>query len=153
MLRITKLILFLSCILISTSYQARAALGERADSLGRDQKSLFAKRMNGNVFSKFSVQELQTDATHIKEYVDADGIIFALTWSGLDHPDLAILLGSYFADYHLKESVQRKPHGVRHQRIEASSLVVQKWGHMRRLEGRAYDPKLIPAGVSLDEIQ
>lgn len=151
MLRITLLLFFV--LMVSHTPAAQAALGERADSLRSDQKSLFAKRMNGSVSSLFSVQELQTDSSHIKEYVDGNGIIFALTWSGLDHPDLAVLLGSYFSDYHSKEQVTPRRHGVRHQRIEAANLVVQKWGHMRKLEGRAYDPKLIPAGVSLDEIQ
>ena len=32
-------------------------------------------------------------------------------------------------------------------------VVVEKWGHMRNLQGRAYAPALLPPGVSSDEIR
>jgi len=31
--------------------------------------------------------------------------------------------------------------------------VVETWGHMRAMRGRAYVPALVPAGVALDEIR
>ncbi len=130
-----------------------AALGERVETLAADQKALSAKRMNADVFKKYSVQELESDSTHIKEYVNNQGIIFAVSWVGLDHPDLSVLLGSYFKTFQNEARKQVRKHGVRHQKLQAENLVVQKWGHMRNLQGRAYDPSLIPEGVTIDEIQ
>ena len=46
----------------------------------------------------------------------------------------------------------REP-GRRNQKVETNRIVVEKWGHMRNLQGRAYVPALIPAGVSIDEIK
>jgi hypothetical protein len=37
--------------------------------------------------------------------------------------------------------------------LKANNVVVEKWGHMRNLQGRAYAPALMPQGVSVDEIR
>lgn len=140
-------------LVLLLSAQAFATLGERVETLSSDQRALSAKRINADVFKKYSVQELASDSTHIKEYVDNSGFVFAVTWSGLDHPDLSVLLGSYFKAYETEEKSQVRRHGIRHQRLTAENLVVQKWGRMRQLQGRAYDPALLPSGVSIDEIQ
>ena len=36
--------------------------------------------------------------------------------------------------------------------VRGQRVVVERWGHMRSLHGRAYDPALFPAGVKIDEI-
>jgi hypothetical protein len=46
----------------------------------------------------------------------------------------------------------RQP-GRRHVTVKTDSVVVEKWGHMRNLQGRAYAPALIPKGVNVDEIK
>jgi hypothetical protein len=46
----------------------------------------------------------------------------------------------------------RQP-GRRHVTVKTDGVVVEKWGHMRNLQGRAYAPALIPQGVSVDEIK
>jgi len=37
--------------------------------------------------------------------------------------------------------------------VRTDRVVVEKWGNMRNLQGRAYAPALIPPGVSIDEIK
>jgi hypothetical protein len=32
-------------------------------------------------------------------------------------------------------------------------VVVERWGHMRDLHGRAYLPALLPDGVTVDDLQ
>ncbi len=43
--------------------------------------------------------------------------------------------------------------GRKRQQLTTDNIVVEKWGHMRNLQGRAYVPGLVPAGVSIDEIK
>jgi hypothetical protein len=64
------------------------------------------------------------------------------------------LLGEYAVEYEeaLKQ-MPRKKTGKRAEVVKTERVVVEKWGHMRNLQGRAYAPALIPSGVSLDEIK
>ena len=135
------------------SLSSHAGLGDRSETISRDEHALKASRMNADVFKKYSIQEMTSDSTDIKEYVSNDGVIFAVTWKGLDHPDLSVLLGKYASTYDKGLKEKRRSLGKRHQKVEKENLVVQKWGHMRNLQGRAYDPSLIPAGVSIDDLK
>jgi len=50
------------------------------------------------------------------------------------------------------EKPSGKP-GRRHVQVKTDGVVVEKWGHMRNMQGRAYAPALIPKGVNVDEIK
>ena len=143
------------CLLIFTltTSQAFATLGQPIESVSSNLRSLSAKSSNSDIFKKYSVHRMDSDSTSVRQYAGNDGVVFGVAWSGLNHPDLSVLLGSYFKSYQSEENNAVRIHGVRHQTLSAENLVVQKWGHMRDLEGRAYDPSLIPAGVSIDEIK
>ena len=68
-------------------------------------------------------------------------------------PDLKQLLGdSYKSDYDMASQSPRQ-RGRKASAVHGSHVVVETWGHMRKLQGRAYDPALIPTGVSAHEIQ
>jgi hypothetical protein len=101
----------------------------------------------------YTVQETETDATVVREYVAPSGLVFGIAWNGLTHPDLTKLLGSYAAPY--KKALRQTPRkpGLRRHQVKSDQVVVEKWGHMRNLQGRAYAPALIPPGVSVDEIR
>ena len=144
------MIVLLSVLMSSVSF---AGLGDQASSIATDQKILSAKRANADVYQKYSVQEMVSDATTLKEYINNNGVIFAITWQGLDHPDLSVVLSSYYDRYQVSAKEQPRTPGQRHRNVKREDLVVQKWGQMRNLRGRAYDPSLIPSGVSLDEIK
>ncbi len=85
----------------------------------------------------------------VHEFSGADGVVFAIAWSGPQMPDLQQLLGSYFPAYdswlqaHPPQSY-RSPLRVRDPRV-----VAHAWGHMRAYAGSAYAPALVPAGVDL----
>ncbi|MDR3579195.1 MAG: DUF2844 domain-containing protein [Oryzomonas sp.] len=133
--------------------QAWATLGGSADSVATDRKALSAVQRATTVKPGYTVQEIISDATHVREYVSLEGIVFAIAWNGFMPPDLTKLLGSYAAEY--QQALQNTPRqtGVRHQHVQGKRVIVEKWGHMRNLQGRAYVPVLVPSGVSLDDIK
>ena len=138
---------------LSFSRQARATLGEGADSIARDSKSLSAVKRATTSGSNYTVQEVVSDATTVREFLNSDGIVFAVAWNGLVHPDLKTLLGSYAGEYQDAKQQAPRKHGQRRLRVETDRVVVETWGHMRNLQGRAYLPALLPQGVSANEIK
>ena len=101
----------------------------------------------------FTIHTVEAGSTTVREYVTASGIVFGLAWNGLTHPDLAPLLGTYAGDYQQGLRKSTRVFGRRKHAMTSGSLVVEKWGHMRNLQGRAYDPALLPSGVNADEIK
>jgi hypothetical protein len=145
--------LFLLAGLLALPPQAQATLGEGSDSVARDRHALSATPHATTTHPKYTVQEVASEATTVREYLNSSGVVFAVAWDGLVHPDLTTLMGSYASEYRdAKRQVQRK-HGQRQLRVKANRVIVETWGHMRNLQGRAYLPALIPEGVSVDEIK
>jgi len=105
------------------------------------------------IHEAFTVRTTQSDATTVREFIAPSRIVFAVTWNGIARPDLSILLGSYKSEYDSALKSSARIHGRRSRSIRTDRVVVEHWGHMRDLSGRAYDPSLIPGGVSLEEIQ
>lgn len=133
---------------------ASATLGQPASSIEKDMNSLAAIRKKAIVHSLYRMQEIGSDFTHIREYSSSStGIVFGIAWDGPTPPNLTQLLGSYSSEY--EEALKNTPkiRGRRNQMIKTDSVVVEHWGHMRNLQGRAYDPRLIPEGVAVSEIK
>lgn len=143
---------FFSACLFSAQ-RVEAVLGESAGSVESDRTALSASRLAVTGGNGYAVHEIVSDSVTVREYVSNSGVVFAVVWKGMVHPDLTRLLGSYASEYH--ETLQQMPRqkGSRRFQVKTPSIVVQKWGHMRSLQGRAYVPALIPAGVSVDEIR
>ncbi len=146
-------ILVLLVTIFATAHRVQAALGESADSVESDRKALSAVRSAVTVYNEYTVHQIDLDSTVVREYVSASGVVFAVAWNGLVHPDLTQLLGSYAGEYERGlEQTPREP-GRRRLLVKTNEVVVEQWGHMRNLQGRAYVPTLIPSGVSIDEIK
>jgi hypothetical protein len=144
----------LSMAALAVAEQAQATLGESADSVASDRKALSAVQRATTAHNGYTVHEFASDATVLREYVSPSGIVFGIAWNGLTYPDLTPLLGSYASEYQAAlRQTPRRPGLRRYQTVETDRIVVQKWGHMRNLQGRAYAPALIPPGVSIDEIK
>jgi hypothetical protein len=143
----------LSIALFATCRQVHAALGESAYSVEMDREALSAVPSANEARNGYTVQELDTDSTMIREYISPSGVVFAIVWNGLVHPDLTQLLGSYADEYETAlQQTSLEPDRSR-LRVQTNRVIVEKWGHMRNLQGRAYAPALIPPGVSIDEIK
>lgn len=132
---------------------SHATLGEKADSIGRDRKALSAAKRSTMSQSRYTVHEMGSEANVVREYVSPAGFVFGVAWRGLVPPDLCVLLGSYDRDYRQAKLLKARKHGQRRMRVQGERVVVETWGHMKDLQGRAYDPALIPEGVSADEIR
>jgi hypothetical protein len=136
---------------------ARATLGESVDSIESDRKILAAAKVTSKpistAYANYTVYQLEYDGTSVREYASPSGIVFGIAWNGLVHPDLTPLLGTYASEYREALARTARKYGERHLEVKAAHVIVQKWGHMRNLQGRAYTADLIPAGVSIDEIK
>ena len=148
------LLLGLSIAAFTLAQQTQAGLGESVDSIATDQSALSAVKHATTARNGYSIHELTSDGTALREYVSPSGIVFGIAWNGLAHPDLRPLLGSYAAEYEAAlRQTPRKPGLRRHEALKTERVVVEKWGLMRNLQGRAYAPALIPPGVTIDEIK
>ena len=147
------LCLVCSATLLAAARPVRAALGGTADSIESDRRALSAVRGATSVENGYTVQEIDYDGNAVREYVSPSGIVFAIAWNGIRHPDLTTLLGSHADEYRKALQQTRRRPGVRSLSVKADRVVVEKWGHVRNLQGRAYTPDLVPPGVNLDEIK
>ena len=143
----------ISTVICAAAHLAQAALGESADSIASDRKSLSAVRSAASTHDGYTIQTIESDATTVREYLSPSGVVFGIAWNGLVHPDLTRLLGSYFGEY--QETLRQTPRkpGRRRLQVKTNSIIVEKWGHMRNLQGRTYVPSLIPPGVNVDDIK
>ena len=147
------LVFGLFATIFATACRVEAALGESVDSVESDREALSAMRGAILVHDGYTVHQAVSDSTIVREYVSASGVVFAVAWNGVVRPDLTQLLGSYAGGYQKAlEQMPREP-GRRHIRVKTNDVVVEQWGHMRNLQGRAYVPTLIPPGVNIDEIK
>ncbi|MGD0278561.1 MAG: DUF2844 domain-containing protein [Smithella sp.] len=147
------LIGFSLALIFLVAQQAYATLGESADSVAANKKTFSAVRSSTITSSKYSVHVFQTETITVREYVSPSGVVFGIAWNGLTYPDLTPLLGSYTSEYQKALSNVKRQHGHKYIKVKSDNVVVEKWGHMRNLQGRAYLPASIPQGVYVDEIK
>jgi hypothetical protein len=131
---------------------ASATLGEPEVSVQTD-----SEKFNGSIkvseHASYRLHEIQLPSgTLLKEFVGADGNVFAVVWSGPRAPNLRQAMGRYFDEFTTAAAKTMHP-DHNHLQIQQSDLVVQSSGHMRALSGRAYLPQAIPSGLSLGEIR
>jgi hypothetical protein len=129
---------------------AAAALGEPEASVQTD-----ALQLRGSIHvtehSGFRLHEIQLPSgTLVREFVGADGKVFAVAWRGPAAPNLRQMLGRYFEPFAAAAGTHRTDHS--HLQIQTGDLVVQAGGHMRAMAGRAYLPQGVPNGVDLGEL-
>jgi hypothetical protein len=95
------------------------------------------------------------DGSGIKEYVNAAGQVFAVSWRTRLKPNLQSLLGANYAA--LSEAALEQPKGVAgmklQQSLRLSNLVVHQGGRVNAFAGVAYVPALVPSGVDADALR
>ncbi len=148
------LVFGLSLVAVVLARPAQAVLGEPADSVAADQRALSALRSAATTtHADYTVRQIESAAVTLREYISPSGIVFAVAWNGLVNPDLTQLLGSYADEFEQARQHATRKRGRRSRQVKTNRVVVETWGHMRDLQGRAYVPALIPSGVTIDEIK
>lgn len=127
---------------------AQAGLGGTLASVHEDAQA-FAARSSQAVQGTATVfsQTLPNSLT-VRQYVDVNGLVFAVGWEGPVLPDLERLLGPFHPVYAL--AVRQQKRGVS---VQTPELVIESGGMMRAFNGRALLPAKLPAGIAPQDIR
>ena len=138
-----------ACVLASRAVMA--SLGGDVTSVESDRVHMKAAAVTSSASALYTVHEMRSaSGTTVREFANTDGIVFAVTWRGPFLPDLRQTLGTYFTTY--QTAPRTKRYGHAHGILEQPDLVVHSSGHLRAFVGAAYVPQLVPAGVSIDQL-
>ncbi|MTV39371.1 DUF2844 domain-containing protein [Duganella radicis] len=156
MRRAFTLMLFLSLLQGALAW---AALGSAPSNFGtattqsRQASRLAATATAASSEAVYTVTQSTLDSgTVVREYSDAGGTVFAVSWSGPTLPDLRTLLGDKFAV--MTSSAAKRPKAGHSQlAVEQSDVVIVSNGHMRAFTGQAWIPGALPAGFDTTSIE
>jgi hypothetical protein len=144
--------LFLSMLQCAVAY---ASLGSSPSDFGptpllrQGARSLAAA---DNAANYTVTQSTLDEGTVVREYSDAAGVVFAVSWNGPFLPDLRTLLGAHF-DTLRSEAARRPKAGHSQLAVDRSDVVIVSTGHMRAFSGKAWIPASLPTGFSTDSIE
>jgi hypothetical protein len=132
---------------------AYAGLGSNTASV-QDDASALNGAISVEIRQQYSIREISAETgMHVREFLNQDGVVFAVSWSGPALPDLQQILGTHFAEYSAALAALTHPGFHRSVRVASSGLIVESGGHLRAYAGRAYLPALVPAGVTLADLR
>ncbi len=130
---------------------ASATLGEAEISVQTDVSRARASIKSLQEREGYRVHEIQLPSgTVMREFVAANGKVFAVAWQGPTRPDLRQALGQYFDVY--ATAPRSKFADRRHVQVQQGDLIVQGSGHMGAIFGRAYLASAGPSGVNIAEL-
>jgi hypothetical protein len=134
---------------------AQAVLGSTQDSIQADQIHFKGVRSRHIAWQMTTHEITLADGSGIKEYVNAAGQVFAVSWRTRLKPNLPLLLGASYAA--MSEAALEVPSGVagmkRQRSVRLGNLVVHQGGRVNAFAGVAYVPALVPAGVDADALR
>lgn len=131
--------------------QQAAAASSKADNQTASTTPAASNTATGTT-ADWSMREVtQADGLIEREYLDADGLVFAVAWRGPHRPELSVLLGTKYATQMSQNARALRQqgkgsHGTTSQ-VDAT-FAVQASTHQRSSTGVAWLPQLLPAGVS-----
>ncbi|MFS2004159.1 DUF2844 domain-containing protein [Duganella sp. CT11-25] len=154
MRRALVLMLFLSLLQGALAY---AALGGAPSDFGGTPVKQAARSLaaagSDSTAAVYTVSQSTLDSgTIVREYSDAAGVVFAVSWSGPTLPDLRTLLGDKFTA--MTAAAGKRPKAGHSQlAVEQSDVVIVSNGHMRSFAGHAWLPSALPAGFDTNTIE
>jgi len=149
--RVLGLALSAAALAGTAALPAFAELGGDAASVAADTAKMKGQA-RATPAAGYTISEIQLPSgTVVREYVSAEGKVFAVTWKGPAVPDLRQTLGTYFEQF--KASAAAPHAGHHHLTVRQPDLVVHTGGHMRAWVGKAYVPSMLPPNLPLDEIK
>ncbi len=153
-LMLRPLMLAAFCGVLLSATEVQAVLGATADTIQVDQIRFRGEHHQSTGWQMNTHEISLPDGSRIKEYVNAAGVVFAVSWRTRLKPDLEALLGPQFTVY--AAAVNATPGVARIQRqqsIRRPDLVVRQAGRMNAFGGLAYVPTLVPEGFDADTLR
>jgi hypothetical protein len=130
---------------------AWAGLGGPPTQLGAAATTSTASKAPDGQSAYTEIDKQLDSGTLVREYVDASGTVFAVSWSGPFPPDLKEILGPYFDTL---VAHGKRPGGGRSPLVvEQGGVVIVSGGHMGALQGKAWLPAKLPAGFNPGDIK
>lgn len=136
---------------------AYAALGSSPSNFGttpvRQGARALAAAGADTAAAVYTVSQSTLDSgTVVREYMNAEGVVFAVSWNGPALPDLRTLLGDKFAV--LTNTAAKRPKAGHSQlAVAQQDVVIVSGGHMRAYAGHAWIPGALPAGFDTSVIE
>lgn len=131
---------------------ARAALGENRASVQADSRALGAATPVVTSTERYELHESRTaDGGVVRQYVNAQGTVFAVTWSARFRPNLQQLLGAHYAEYLSAARGHTTGHHVFS--VTTPGFVIGIVQRPRGSAGTAHLPALLPAGMRAEELR
>ena len=134
---------------------AAATLGEGVASVQADTlRTAAVRRVHAAPTGTVHTLTLP-DGSVIRQYLAADGRVYAVSWNTRFKPRLDLLLGAHFDTYAAAgRQAQQQRGGVRHAAmLSRGDLVVESNAHLQSHVGRAWLRSLLPAGAGPDAIR
>ncbi len=149
--RLQRIALSAAILTVLLPHPARATLGEPESTVAAEAQQLKVS-VKATERTGYRLHEMQLPSgTRLREFVDAEGTVFAVAWTGPSKPDLRQALGKYFDVYIAAAKARRAVRSPL--RIRGPGFAMDAGGHMRAFTGRAYLPGSVPAGTSLDDLR
>jgi hypothetical protein len=142
---------FVAVLLLAYAGLSHAALGglpEQFNTEGNTAVSSVSATMPNYVVRDTTL----ATGTHVREYIAANGIVFAVAWDGPVLPELKTLLGKYY-DAMTAESKGMPRAGRSYISVNLPGVVIYSGGHMRAFEGSAWIPAQLPTGFNADDVR
>ena len=156
MRRALTLMLFLSMLQGALAW---AALGSTPSEFGstttqtRMAARSLAASSSATTTAVYTISQSTLDSgTIVREYTDASGVVFAVSWTGPTLPDLRTLLGDKFTVM-TSNAAKRPKAGHSQLAVDQSDVVIVSSGHMRAYSGQAWIPSALPAGFDTTTIE
>ena len=149
----SKILFALSLIHFLSLSPAQAHLGGDESSVEKDRAEFGAEKTLRKSLS-YNVYELVSERHTVREFVDQNGQIFAITWAGQLPPKLATLLGEHHTDFMIQRIATPSVRGQRNfQTIKTDKIQVVQSGHMGHWTGSAVLIGKTPPGLRLDQLE
>jgi hypothetical protein len=134
---------------------AWAELGGDSSGVQADEARMRATRTTASAGMRATVHELRLpDGSSIREFVNAQGIVYAVSWSTRMKPDLSKLLGRHEAEFVAGAAAASRAPGLkRGVSVDGDDLVVHSAGRPGAFVGRAWLKSQLPTGASADAIR
>lgn len=128
---------------------AWAVLGGDIASIQSDALRLQGVRRQAAALDHTVHEIVQPDGSRVRQYANAQGRIFMVTWTQRGKPRMAELLGAFEHDYRTAARQVLEQPGLRRQvQLQVGDLVVQSTMHLNQHSGSAWLRSQMPASLA-----